>query len=381
MLFLKYTFKIEYFFLVLGLSMVFLLACEDSGSDKAKEVSAAKQINAVAFKKPSGEIKTVQIEWGKNKSLIVSDTFFADTATASINIRTKSGYEFSTILRRKETIPPFEYPLPDSLITISDIEGNFDVFIKMLLGLGVINKDLSWDYGKNHLVLVGDFFDRGQEVFNCLWLVYKLEQEAEMAGGRVHFIMGNHEQLNLLGDYRYLHEKYKIVCRRIKIPYEEWLSERSVIGDWLRHKNCMEKIGDNLFVHGGLNPEMAEKGWSVEKVNQLFRIAMSSSRDSLKTESQFVTGGNGPLWYRGMSLQELRQGQVDTIVSAFGVQRVVVGHTIVDAEDISWLYGGRVVNIDLYHAANLKKDILRVLLITKDGCFEIDDQMNKHVLN
>jgi hypothetical protein len=143
----------------------------------------------------------------------------------------------------------------------------------------------------------------------------------------------------------------------------------------------MEKIGDNLFVHGGLNPEMAEKGWSVEKVNQLFRIAMSSSRDSLKTESQFVTGGNGPLWYRGMSLQELRQGQVDTIVSAFGVQRVVVGHTIVDAEDISWLYGGRVVNIDLYHAANLKKDILRVLLITKDGCFEIDDQMNKHVLN
>jgi len=275
----------------------------------------------------------------------------------------------------------FEYPLPDSLITISDIEGNFDVFVKMLLGLGVINKDLSWDYGKNHLVLVGDFFDRGQEVFNCLWLVYKLEQEAEMAGGRVHFIMGNHEQLNLLGDYRYLHEKYKTVCRRIKIPYEEWLSERSVIGDWLRHKNCMEKIGDNLFVHGGLNPEMAEKGWSVEKVNQLFRIAMSSSRDSLKTESQFITGGNGPLWYRGMSLQELRQGQVDTIVSAFGVQRVVVGHTIVDAEDISWLYGGRVVNIDLYHAANLKKDILRVLLITKDGCFEIDDQMNKHVLN
>ena len=81
--------------------MVFLLACEDSEPHKAKKISAAKQINAVAFKKPSGEIKTVQIEWGKNKSLIVSDAFFADTATASINIRTKSGYEFSSLILKE----------------------------------------------------------------------------------------------------------------------------------------------------------------------------------------------------------------------------------------------------------------------------------------
>jgi len=172
-----------------------------------------------------------------------------------------------------------------------------------------------------------------------------------------------------------------MVSQQIKIPYKEWISERSVIGDWLRKKNCMEKIGDKLFLHGGLNPEMAKKGWSVEKVNQLFRTAMSSSWGSLGIESQLVTGRNGPLWYRGMSFQELRQGQVDTIISAFGVEQVVVGHTIVDAENISWLYGGRVINIDLYHAANMKKGILRVLLITKDGCFEIDDQMNKRVLN
>jgi hypothetical protein len=382
MLYSKSIFKSEgIFFLILGLSMGLLIGCEDSKPDKTKEVVATKQVNAVAFKRLSGEIETVQIAWEKNKIPIVSDTVFVDTATALVNIRTKSGYEFSTILRREETIPPFEYPLPDSLIAISDIEGDFDVFTKVLLGLGVINKDLSWDYGKNHLVLVGDFFDRGQEVFNCLWLVYKLEQEAEMAGGRVHFIMGNHEQLNMLGDYRYLHEKYNMVSQQIKIPYKEWISERSVIGDWLRKKNCMEKIGDKLFLHGGLNPEMAKKGWSVEKVNQLFRTAMSSSWGSLGIESQLVTGRNGPLWYRGMSFQELRQGQVDTIISAFGVEQVVVGHTIVDAENISWLYGGRVINIDLYHAANMKKGILRVLLITKDGCFEIDDQMNKRVLN
>jgi len=143
----------------------------------------------------------------------------------------------------------------------------------------------------------------------------------------------------------------------------------------------MEKIGDNLFVHGGLHPDIGKKGLSGEKVNHLFRTAMNDSSKDLEAESQLVTGMNGPLWYRGMSLLKLRQGQVDTIVSTFDAKRVVVGHTVVDDEKISMLYDGRVINIDLYHAANLKKGILRVLLITKDGYFEIDDQLNKHLLN
>ena len=382
MSFSKFAFKIEgILFLIAGLSMFFWIGCKDPKAESSKEIISTKQINSLAFKNKSGEIKTIQVEWEKNKSPIITDSIFAPNSKAEVNVRTKSGYKFSTLLRKEETIPPSEYPLPDSLIAISDIEGNFDAFAEMLLGLDIINKDLNWTYGKNHLVLVGDFFDRGQEVFNCLWLVYKLEQEAETLGGKVHFIMGNHEQLNLLGDYRDLHKKYEMVSKRIKIPYKEWLEKKSVLGDWLRTKNCMEKIGNNLFLHGGLNPEMAQKRWSIEKVNQLFRKAVSSSWDNLKPESQLITGRNGPLWYRGMSFEELRQGQVDTIVSAFGVERVVVGHTVVDEENISWLYNGRVINIDLYHAANLKKGILRVLLITKDGYFEIDDQMNKRVLN
>ena len=211
-------------------------------------------------------------------------------------------------------------------------------------------------------------------------MIYKLELEAEKVGGRVHFIMGNHEQLNLIGDYRDVHKKYEMIAEQIKVPYKEWLSKRSVIGSWLHNKNCMEKIGENIFVHGGIHPEMIEYGWSGTEINEIFRNAMNSSKTYTKEET-LITGKNGPLWYRGMSLQELSQGQVDKIVSAFNVKRVVVGHTVVNPEKISMLYDGRVVNIDLYHAGNLKRGILRGLLITKDGYFEIDDQMNKQILN
>lgn len=371
----------KYFLLIASLTMVFLVACKGSNLEKNKEGTSTKQINALAFKSKSGELKTIQIEWEKDKTPIISNTVFADTAIGTINIRTKSGYEFSTNLRREEPIQSAEYVMPDSLIAISDIEGNFDVFAEMLLGMRVINKDLSWNYGDNHLVLVGDFFDRGQEVFNCLWLIYKLEQEAALAGGKVHFILGNHEQLNLLGDFRYVHEKYGKLSDLIKLPFKKWLTEGSVIGDWLCTKNCMEKIGDNLFVHGGLNPEVAEMNWSIEEINQIFRKTLRSTWGNLNTESQLIIGKNGPLWYRGMSTKDLSQEQVDAIVRAFGVERVVVGHTIIDSEKISSLYNGRVINIDLFHAANLKKGALRALMINKDGCFEIDNQMNKRVLD
>jgi hypothetical protein len=58
------------------------------------------------------------------------------------------------------------------------------------------------------LILTGDFFDRGLRVTECLWLMYKLEGEALAAGGRVHFLLGNHEVMNLSGDHTYVRSKY-----------------------------------------------------------------------------------------------------------------------------------------------------------------------------
>lgn len=91
---------------------------------------------------------------------------------------------------------------------LSDIEGNFGAFKALLCAGGVIDKQFNWTYGDGHLVLTGDFFDRGLNVTECLWLVYKLEREAETFGGKVHFILGDHEVMNMNGDHRYVRNKY-----------------------------------------------------------------------------------------------------------------------------------------------------------------------------
>ena len=40
------------------------------------------------------------------------------------------------------------------MLVISDIEGNFEAFRKLLQGNGVIDENFNWTYGKDHLVLV-----------------------------------------------------------------------------------------------------------------------------------------------------------------------------------------------------------------------------------
>ncbi len=73
------------------------------------------------------------------------------------------------------------------------MEGNYGAFKSLLQANGVIDAQMKWQYGDNHIVLVGDMVDRGDELLQVLWLIYKLEQEVKEAGGRVHFIIGYHE--------------------------------------------------------------------------------------------------------------------------------------------------------------------------------------------
>ncbi|HEY3429526.1 MAG TPA: metallophosphoesterase, partial [Cyclobacteriaceae bacterium] len=94
------------------------------------------------------------------------------------------------------------------IVAISDIEGNFERFRELLLISGVIDSAYNWAFDDGHLVLAGDFFDRGLNVTECLWLIYNLETKAAQAGGYVHFILGNHEIMNMSYDFRYVRKKY-----------------------------------------------------------------------------------------------------------------------------------------------------------------------------
>ncbi|HPS64194.1 MAG TPA: metallophosphoesterase, partial [Ignavibacteria bacterium] len=122
----------------------------------------------------------------------------------------ETGQSFTFTLKDKIETEKDVYEMPSKMLMVSDIEGNFNGFQMILKGAGVIDENFRWTFGAGHLVIDGDMFDRSLNVTECLWLIYKLEGEAENAGGKVHFVMGNHDVMNLKGDYRYLRKKYLI---------------------------------------------------------------------------------------------------------------------------------------------------------------------------
>jgi hypothetical protein len=250
-----------------------------------------------------------------------------------------------------------------------------------------MNSSYQWTFGKNHLVIGGDVMDRGDNVTQVLWLLYDLERQARDHGGRVHFILGNHEVMNLEGNLSYVTDKYIAVAQKVsgmqdnKLAYENLLRHNDVMVDWMKQKNCIVKIGRSLFLHGGISPEVLEKNITIDAMNSTLRRKLNESYDDELTK--LILENNGPLWYRGLAIAhndhaKVDEKFVDSILQFFDVDRIVIGHTI--ANEVSTDYNGKVVRTDVVHGREKKSPASQALLMEGSTLFRINGLGEKFLL-
>lgn len=253
-----------------------------------------------------------------------------------------------------------EFSHTGKMLIISDIEGNFKAIRKLLQGNGVIDDNFQWTYGNGHLVLTGDFFDRGNQVTEVLWLIYSLEEKAKAAGGYVHFVLGNHEIMNMSGDTRYVHPKYFEAATLMNEDYMTLFSEHTELGRWLRTKNIVEKVGDVLFAHGGISSLVNSIDISATRINKLARPFYPDSTykyNDVKVE--LLYSDLGPFWYRGYYTGKnlATQAQVDSTLRIYGVKYIATGHTVI-SDTVSALFNGKLFNTDVHHARGFSEGLL-----------------------
>ena len=264
----------------------------------------------------------------------------------------EAGKTFSVALKASLTNEKAEYKGVKKMLVISDIEGNFAALRKLLQGNGVIDKDFNWTFEKNHLVFTGDFMDRGAMVTEVLWLIYSLEEKAKAAGGYVHFILGNHEIMNMSGDVRYVQERYIQHAAMLNKPYMQLFGPDSEIGRWLATKNIAEKVGDILFTHGGISSYVNNLQIPLKEINEISRPFYTDTTYQYKDNRLDVLYSDfGPFWYRGYykDIPKASKAQIDSTLDFYNIHHIATGHTIV-AENISSLYKGRIINTDVHHA-------------------------------
>lgn len=216
-------------------------------------------------------------------------------------------------------------------LAISDIHGQYDLFIDLLQKHAVIDSANQWIYDDGHLVVVGDMFDRGDKVTEILWFLFFLEKAAQKTGGKVHILMGNHELMVLHDNLQYINVKYRYTTGLFKTPYPDLFGEETVLGKWLRSKNVAAVINDIVFVHGGFSKKIIEKENSLSVLNNLFKNEIYDNskiaRDSTNLISQLYFE-NGPLWYRNYANpQGFDIEQAEYILEKLDVSSIVVGHT------------------------------------------------------
>ena len=322
----------------------------------------------------------------KNR-LTVSPFFNRDSIVVTIDNTDKN--EFYLSLKKEHTIPETVYSLPEKMVVISDIEGKYDAFASFLYANKVIDDNHNWIYGNGHLVLGGDFVDRGENVTQILWLIYKLEDQAKQQNGVVHFILGNHEILNFNGDHRYNRVKYIKAAQEIsqiedkKEAVKYLYSKHTELGKWLASKNVIEKIGGYLFVHAGLSPDLLEYKLDLETINKRVRLRLNGLHIEDKT-TDFLFSLKGPFWYRGLvktrfQYNKIKETELEAILKYYDSQKIVIGHTPV--KDIVTGFNGRVIITDVNHGNTKFSGKTKGLLIENNKEFIIDDNAIKTSLD
>jgi hypothetical protein len=298
---------------------------------------------------------------GQGKKVLVDSFPMADRKKISLEVATDvPGETFKVQFRDKLGIERTDHKKPARMFVMSDIEGNFAGFRKLLLAGKVIDEAFNWTFGDGHLVLIGDFVDRGDQVTEVLWLIYALEEKARAAGGYVHFVLGNHEIMVMSGDHRYVNPKYTDNAGRIGIHLMSLYGADTEIGRWLRTKNVMERVGNTLFVHGGISRKVNNMDIGMAKMNELARPFYADTTYAYPDPyTDTLYQDQGPFWYRGYFVGETATAAqvIDSTFEKFRVSKVIVGHTPLRDTVSAW-YGGRLINVDTPHAKGKSEALL-----------------------
>ena len=287
----------------------------------------------------------------------------------------------------------------ERIVAVGDLHGDYDNFIKILKQpeIKIIDDDGNWIGGKTHLVQIGDVMDRGDEAKDIFDFLKRLAKEAEAAGGKVHILIGNHEELNII-NRAFEFENYVTVKQFVDFIPEEYRQKRErkirrkigdsnlentnsdsnlhpeialfwenrlrtarlnrnseeqtqyykgfidQYGEWILGFNVVIKINNIIFVHGGISRRNSTR--TLKYINNRTRLELRESmyqnlgkRSSQITirRTEFRMQPNGPLWFREYATQkeDVYKDIVVEILNNLQADHMVTAHTPVAIADVN----------------------------------------------
>jgi hypothetical protein len=254
----------------------------------------------------------------------------------------------------------FRHPGAERVVAIGDLHGDVTAARAALRLAGALGADDHWAGGKLVVVQTGDQLDRGDDEPDILELLERLAREAAAAGGALHALNGNHEVMNVAGDFRYVTPDGFRDYAASEADLEPALVERvpaeqrgragaflpgESVAKRLAKRPSIVQVGDSVFVHGGITEAHVRHG--IDRINREIMSWMSTPR--LVEPPAIAMTPEGPLWTRIYSEgvpSSSACAELGRVLASLSARRLVVGHTVQE-QGINSACEGRVWRIDV----------------------------------
>ncbi|KIY65199.1 Metallo-dependent phosphatase [Cylindrobasidium torrendii FP15055 ss-10] len=277
-------------------------------------------------------------------------------------------------------------PYTRHIVAVGDLHGDWMNARKVLHFSGVINDQDEWSGDVDFFAQTGDIIDRGPDTIKLFTFMDELRAQAQAQGDVVLSMLGNHEWMNALGDWRYVYPTELATFDSVKAR-QTMLSTGAIGRSWASNYTTASRLPLHpslgppntpypsqhegplshsalSFVHGGLSPSYSNLSPFPSKINEISDSLLRKlqSRDQpdphppgpyaglpadATHDEQELYGSNGPLWYRGWA-QDTEAAvckDVEGVLQKTGTRRMIMGHTP-DFDNITSRCGGKIIIID-----------------------------------
>lgn len=181
----------------------------------------------------------------------------------------------------------------------------------------------------------------------------------------------------LKGDVRYTASKYTDGAKLLGLEGKKLYGPDTELGRWFRSRNSIVRIGDLVFVHAGISPELMARRLTLQEINAAVRNVLGKTgKERDDREGDWLESNRkGPLWYRGYFPKHAAkygprpdEKALKKILRGLKARHIVIGHTKV--KEVEALYDDRrVIDIDTTWTGD---DKVRGLLARKGKLFLLD---------
>jgi len=194
-----------------------------------------------------------------------------------------------------------------------------------------------WKKGCDHFVVFcGDIVDRmrpriSQNVVDAedmdihiLETLFRLDNEAKQYGGRVLFVIGNHELINF--SHRFTYVPVRSRTRKRESLFTLGSSFAKKISNHAFLSVC---VNDHVFVHGGFT--MQNTKYTLSQGNRMLRKCLRGEGDERFWKYISRSDEDGPLWNRSWGGRSVQCGDLVEVMKLLGLERpgskkIVVAH-------------------------------------------------------